>query len=99
MNKTSDILPRDGSKDWARGCPNCKFGIVVAPDIVAALPLHESRAVQAAEDMILFCDCRAGHMYRQGLRKVYAAIDVNSKQNLRAIVLAAAIPTVHGVTA
>lgn len=91
--------PTLSGPEWASGCEACSYGIVAAPEIVSILPLSECRAVQAAEDMILFCDCRAGHMYRQGLRKVYAAINVHSKQNLRAIVLAAAIPTVHGATA
>lgn len=91
--KTKDIS--EVAPEWAHGCPACKFGIVVAPDIVSVLPLAECRAVQAAEEMILFCDCRAGHMNRQGLRKIYATIDVHSKQNFRAIVLAANVPTVH----
>lgn len=86
----------DLGPDWARGCKDCKFGIVAAPDIVPALPLHESRAVQANEDMILFCDCRAGFMYRQCLRRIYSSMSMESRQNIRAIVMAATTPTVHG---
>lgn len=89
----------DIGPDWASGCGACAFGIVAAPDIVPALPLHESRAVQANEDMILFCDCRAGFMYRQQLRRVYNTLSMGSRQNIRAIVMAATVPSIHGVTA
>lgn len=97
MNNTIAFLPKDGSKDWARGCSHCKFGIVAAPDIVPALPLHESRAVQANEDMILFCDCRAGFMYRQCLRRVYSTISMETRRNILAHISAATpVPTIHG---
>lgn len=95
MKPISNVLPRDGSKDWARGCPHCKFGIVAAPDIVPALPLHESRAVQAHEDMILFCDCRAGFMYRQCLRRIHSTISMETRRNILAHVNAA-MPSIHG---
>lgn len=85
--------------DWARGCEACAFGIIAAPDIVPALPMHESRAVQAHEDMILFCDCKAGFLYRQHLRKVYAKLGMEQVRSILAWVNAATVPTVHGVTA
>lgn len=85
--------------EWAYGCEACTYGIVAAPAIVPVLPLSECRAVQAHEDMILFCDCRAGFLYRQYLRKVYSTLNMGSRQNITAIVLAANVPSVHGVTA
>lgn len=83
--------------DWARGCDQCSFGIVAAPDIVSALPMHESRAVQAHEDMILFCDCKAGLLYRQCLRKIYNGLSIDSRRTILAHINAATpVPTIHG---
>lgn len=81
--------------EWARGCASCAFGIVAAPEIVPALPMYESRAVQAHEDMILFCDCKAGFLYRQCLRKVYAKLSMEERRKILAWVQAAVTPTVH----
>lgn len=81
--------------DWARGCPSCEFGIVVAPDILAAFPINESRAMQAAEQLVEFCDCRAGHMYRQNLRKHYNALNMETRRSILEHINAASVPTVH----
>lgn len=89
MQRIAAYLPTDSEHQWAAGCSNCRYGLVAASDIVSSLPLHEGRAVQAAEDMLLFCDCRAGHLYRQFLRKVYATLSLTSRMNLREHVLAA----------
>lgn len=94
MGLSNDL--KDKAPAWAFGCEACSYGIVAVPDIVPALPLHESRAVQAAEDMVLFCDCRAGFLYRQQLRRVYNALPMSSRQNIRALVLdAMPVPSVH----
>lgn len=89
----SEIAP-----DWSHGCADCKFGIVLAPDIVGAVPLYEGRAVQAREEMILFCNCRAGHMYRQYLRKVYNGLTLASVRIVLEHIAAMSTPTVHGVS-
>jgi hypothetical protein len=51
--------------------------------------------------LIVFCTCRAGHMNRQYLRRVYNGLLPVQKQNYRAVLLAALTPTIHyeGVTA
>lgn len=81
--------------DWAHGCEGCTFGVVLPPAPIPVLPLHEQRATEAAEGLLIFCECRAGFMYRQYLRKVYARIGMESRKNLRDIVMAANVPTIH----
>jgi hypothetical protein len=81
--------------DWAKGCEACEFGIVAAPPILGALPLHEQRAVAHAEEMILFCECRAAYMYRQYLRKLYNAMSIETRKNVYEHLMAARVPTVH----
>lgn len=85
--------------EWAKGCPSCQFGIVAAPDILRSFPLNEGRAVQAHEELILFCDCKAGHMYRQNLRKHYNALNWETRKGILEHIEAANVPTVHGATA
>lgn len=84
--------------EWAKGCESCKFGIVLAPDILAAFPLGEGRAVQAAEGMITFCTCKAGHLYRQHLRRVYNGLGMELRRSVLEHIAANSVPTVHGVT-
>jgi hypothetical protein len=92
---------KDIAPDWCKGCDDCEYGLVHAPTIVGVLTLAEQRAVAAAEDLIVFCTCRAGHMNRQYLRRVYNGLLPVQKQNYRAVLLAALTPTIHyeGVTA
>jgi hypothetical protein len=81
---------------WAEGCENgCKYGLVVAPDILPMLMLNEQRAVQMDEGLIEFCTCKAGHMYRQYLRKVLKEMKVETRRNIYAHVTAARVPTIH----
>lgn len=81
--------------DWAHGCAKCTYGLVDAPDILGMFPLAEGRAGQAAEDLLTFCDCRAGFLYRQYLRKVWAALSLTARANLREHVCAARVPSIH----
>lgn len=81
--------------EWAKGCEACINGLVVAPEIVPELNLAEGRAIQMDEGMIEFCNCRAGHMYRQYLRKVLGGLSLESRLNYRQFVLAARVPTIH----
>lgn len=82
--------------EWAKGCEACTYGMVVAPPIIGSLPLYEQRAIAHGEDMILYCDCRAGHMARQHLRKLYAALPLESLKNLREHFLSSLpVPSIH----
>lgn len=53
--------------DWARGCKECKYGIVLAPEITGACELYLERLVQALDKQITFCECQAGTRYRDYL--------------------------------
>lgn len=93
MDASSSL--KDKAPAWASGCESCSHGIVAAPDIIPALPLYESRAVQAHEEMILFCDCRAGFMYRQCLRKIYSELSLETRRNVLAHIQAASVPSIR----
>lgn len=81
---------------WAAGCDACEFGILVAPQVIGMLPLYEQRAVANAEGLIVFCECRAAYMYRQYLRKLYNAMEMESRKNIREFLLdAMPAPTLH----
>lgn len=67
-----DVRLPDASKAaWANGCEHCQFGIVRSAPLTNAVGLFEERAAQMARREVEFCDCRAGHMQRQYIRKVY----------------------------
>ena len=66
--------PKGTGPDWARGCGNCQYGWVGVQHDNGPLPLYAMRAMLAAEGVIAFCDCRAGHMARQHARRVYADV-------------------------
>lgn len=85
----------DLGPEWARGCEACEFGLVVAPEIAPMLNTSEGRAIQMDEDMIEFCNCRAGHMYRQHLRRVLTGINLASRKNMREFVISARVPSIH----
>lgn len=85
--------------EWAGGCESCQYGLAVATEPIGILLLHEQRAIEANEDLLLFCTCRAAHMYRQYLRKVYAKIELQTRYNIYQIITAAHMPTVHFVAA
>lgn len=96
MGTSNNLKVELKGPEWAHGCEACQFGIVAAPDILPMFPLFEGRAVQAHEELILFCDCRAGHLHRQNLRKLYNGLSMELKRNILAHVQAASVPTVHG---
>lgn len=95
MRNTKEQLPRSNEQAWANGCAKCKFGIATAPDILGAFPFVEGRAVQADEGLVEFCDCRAGFMHRQGLRKIYNTLSMELRRNVLEHI-SALTPTVHG---
>lgn len=81
--------------EWARGCESCEYGLVVAPEIAPLLNTSEGRAMQMDEGMIEFCNCRAGHMYRQYLRRVLNSLSWEARKYMREFVISARVPTVH----
>lgn len=95
MRKVTVSIPHDPINAWARGCENCKFGLTSDPGILAAFPISEGRAVQAAEGMITFCECKAGHLYRQHLRKVYNGLGMELRRGVLEHIAANSVPTVH----
>lgn len=92
--QTKDIS--EVAPEWASGCENCQLGFVLAPDILSSFPLFEGRAVQAHEELILFCDCKAGHLYRQCLRKRYNDMGMELRRLVLEHIAVANVPTVHG---
>lgn len=82
--------------EWARGCDQCNYGLIAAPEPIGALSLYEQRAIQAHDDMLDFCNCRAGHMYRQHLRKVYNNTSQDARDKIRNYIWASMpMPTIH----
>ena len=61
----------DTNMYWAQGCADCRYGIVLAPPRTGAVSLYAERLVQASDQSVEFCDCRAGHMARQHMRKLW----------------------------
>lgn len=80
MQKIAAHIPKMSSTHWGYGCAKCKFGIVSAPDVLGAFPFFESRAVQAHKELIVFCECKAGLLYRQCLRHRYNDMGLELKR-------------------
>jgi hypothetical protein len=97
--RVKEVIPRSDEQAWARGCDKCHCGITNDPGILAAFPINEGRAVQAADGMIEFCNCRAGHMYRQHARHTFSAMSGELRNNIREHIASVSVPSVHGVTA
>lgn len=95
MKRVTDHLPKSNDQAWARGCSKCKCGIVSGADILPALSLYEGRAVQAHEELLIFCDCRAGFMYRQNLRRIYSTLSMDTRRNVLAHISAASVPSIR----
>ena len=57
----------DNGPTWARGCPSCTCGIVLAPELTGAAPFYLERLVQALDHDITFCTCPAGKAYHASL--------------------------------
>ena len=86
----------DIGPEWARGCPKCTNGIVDDPGILAAFPLYEGRAVQAADGMVRFCTCRAGDAYARLAQHHYARMSHDQRNNIREHIASVSVPSVHG---
>jgi hypothetical protein len=69
--------------EWARGCPQCKYGIVSAPERTGACELHLERLVQAIDGDITFCECRAGKANRANLLNRYEFLKREAKRDPR----------------
>jgi hypothetical protein len=66
-------LDKAGAPEWAKGCDNCKFGVIRHIDYShSPLPLYEMLPLLAAVYLVEFCDCQAGEVARQNARSMYA---------------------------
>jgi hypothetical protein len=59
---------------WANGCSDCTYGIKQAPLPTRVVETYLERLVQATEDAITFCECKAGVMRRQQMRREYTRL-------------------------
>lgn len=82
--------------DWSHGCEHCAYGLILAPDIIGAVSVSEQRAVAHIDNMIVYCECRAGHMYRQHLRRVSETLSEYQRNSIRGHMAVANVPTIHG---
>lgn len=73
----------DNGPDWAAGCPNCKFGIVSAPELTGAAPLYMERMVQHLDKSLVFCDCRAGKAHYAALGNRYRKLIEEARKDKR----------------
>lgn len=53
--------------EWAKGCEQCSYGLVSAPEMTGADSYYLERLVQAIDGDIHFCSCKAGLAYRSSL--------------------------------
>jgi hypothetical protein len=83
MKRVESLLPPIPTDFWAHGCPNCKHGIVSAPELTGAGELYLERMVQAIDGDIEFCKCRAGQAYRSSLLNRYEAMKDAAKRDGR----------------
>lgn len=90
---------RASGPGWALGCENCEYGLVAAPAIIGACNVSEQRAVAHIDGLIMYCDCRAGHMYRQHNRRVAVTLDEYSRNSIRGYMAVASMPTIRFVDA
>lgn len=67
MKRVKAQYPASNDNDWARGCPDCKFGIVSAPELTGACELYLERLIQALDKQVEFCKCKAGTRQRSYL--------------------------------
>jgi len=89
MNHVSDYLPNESLQHWALGCQQCKFGIVMAPELTGACSLHLERLVQAINQQIIFCECQAGRCYRVFLLNLRQRLIEEARKDKRMIASAA----------
>lgn len=84
MKKVAAYLPSAFVNDWARGCANCKHGIVSAPELTGACELYLERLVQVIDGDITFCDCQAGTRYHVFLKNrwLFLMDEVKKKPSL-----------------
>ena len=81
---------------WAYGCDSCQFGLILAPALIGHVSVSEQRAIAHVDGLLLYCECQAGHMYRQHLRKVADTLNEWQRNRIRGYLALANVPTVHG---
>lgn len=99
MKRVSDYVPGAFGNDWARGCDKCKFGVASSAPLTGATNLYLERLVQAQDGDLTFCTCRAGHMQRQYLRRLYTKTDATdlaiARRNVEHARETMLAPTIH----
>lgn len=60
--------------EWASGCGQCRYGIVNYEEPRGGDSLYMERLVQAVDGALQFCECQAGNMLRQNLRRQYTVV-------------------------
>lgn len=61
--------------EWAHGCEHCRHGIRNYTAPTGRDTLYMERLVMAVDGLLDFCDCKAGHMLRQYLRRQYRVVE------------------------
>lgn len=83
MKRVKVQYPATNENMWARGCPQCKYGILSAPELTGAGSLYLERLVQAIDGDLQFCTCRAGERYKNALRNRLLALRSEAKRDKR----------------
>lgn len=73
----------DNGPAWAKGCANCHFGIVSAPELTGAAPLYMERMVQHLDKSLTYCDCRAGKAAYAALGNRYRKLVEEARKDKR----------------
>ena len=81
MKRAIPKLPPLPSDYWPRGCTNCKYGIVAAPELTGAVSLYLERMVQMIDGDVTFCTCQAGTRYRSALLNRRQALIEEAKRH------------------
>lgn len=85
--------------EWAKGCPKCKFGVAASAPLTGADHLYFERLVQASDGDLTFCDCRAGLLAKQYMKRLYrqtTSQDLGTaRYKVEAARESAPAPTVH----
>lgn len=67
-------MPNFNAPDWVDGCEKCHNGLINPPPLTGNDALFMERLAQATTGRLTFCTCRAGHMYRQNMRRHYSRL-------------------------
>lgn len=83
MKRISEHLPVNTGNHWGRGCKECKYGLVNAPELTGACEVYLERLVQAIDGDLQFCTCQAGTRYRVFLANRFLFLKAEAKRDSR----------------